>query len=166
MFNVLAPLRLSALGASAAGIGATFVVAAGAEACISPAVGHVSDQRGRMYRSASGSRPRRSSRVLHAVQQRGGRRRRGRARGRRARELLGAGDGDAVGRGGVERIGLGYAMALINLAWAAGQVAGAAGGGSLAKATGDGVPFALSAILCAATLGLVLLRPVRIALAR
>ena len=63
-------------------------------------------------------------------------------------------------------IGQGYAMALINLAWAAGQIAGAAGGGALAKATGDGVPFALSAILCAVTLGLVLLRPVRVALAR
>ena len=64
------------------------------------------------------------------------------------------------------RIGQGYAMALINLAWAAGQVAGAAGGGSLAKATSDAVPFVLAAVLCVVTLGLVLLRPVRIALAR
>jgi MFS family permease len=63
-------------------------------------------------------------------------------------------------------IGLGYAMALINLAWAAGQIIGAAGGGALAKATGDGVPFAISAALCATTLGLMLLRPVRAALPR
>ena len=49
MINVLAPLRLSALGASAAGIGATFLIAAGAEALISPAVGDVSDRRGRMF---------------------------------------------------------------------------------------------------------------------
>ena len=60
----------------------------------------------------------------------------------------------------------GYAMALINLAWASGQVVGAGGGGALAKATGDAVPFAISAALCAATLGLMLVRPVRIALPR
>ena len=52
----------------------------------------------------------------------------------------------------------GYALALINLAWAAGQITGAAGGGALAKATGDAVPFALAAGLCAATLGLIMLR--------
>ena len=60
----------------------------------------------------------------------------------------------------------GYAMALINLAWASGQVVGAGGGGALAKTTGDAVPFAISAALCAATLGLMLVRPVRIALPR
>ena len=63
-------------------------------------------------------------------------------------------------------IGLGYAMALINLAWAAGQIIGAAGGGALAKAAGDAVPFAISAALCAATLALMLVRPVRAALPR
>jgi hypothetical protein len=50
-----------------------------------------------------------------------------------------------------------YALALVNLAWAAGQIAGAGGGGSLAKATGDGVPFALVSALCALTLGLIVL---------
>jgi MFS family permease len=60
----------------------------------------------------------------------------------------------------------GYAMALTNLAWAAGQIVGAGGGGALAKATGDALPFTLSAALCAVTLGLVLARPVRAALAR
>jgi MFS family permease len=60
----------------------------------------------------------------------------------------------------------GYAMALINLAWAAGQVTGSGGGGALAKATGDAVPFAIAAALCAATLGLMLARPVRTALPR
>ena len=59
-------------------------------------------------------------------------------------------------------ISQGYAMALINLAWAAGQIVGAAGGGALAKATGDAVPFVISAVLCAATLGLMLVRPVRV----
>jgi predicted MFS family arabinose efflux permease len=167
MLNVLAPLRLSALGASAAGIGATFVVAAGAEACVSPAVGHVSDERGRMYPIRIGLAGAAivlacftlfssvvavaGVVVLAAV-----------ALGSfwaPAMAML----SDAAESSG---IGLGYAMALINLAWAAGQVAGAAGGGALAKLTGDGVPFATSAILCAATLAFVVLRPVRVALAR
>ncbi len=167
MLNVLAPLRLSALGASAAGIGATFLIAAAAEAVISPAVGRVSDRRGRMYPLRIGLAAAAvvlacftlSDSVLAVA----------------GVVVLGAvalGSfwapamamlSDAAESSG---IGQGYAMALINLAWAAGQVAGAAGGGALAKAAGDGVPFALSAVLCAATLGLVLLRPVRIALAR
>src|SRR6185437_1853901 len=46
--NVLAPLRLGRLGAGAAGIGATFLIAAALEAVISPVVGHLSDRRGRI----------------------------------------------------------------------------------------------------------------------
>jgi predicted MFS family arabinose efflux permease len=165
--NVLAPLRLSALGASAIGIGATFLIAAGAEAIVSPAVGHVSDRRGRMFPLRIGLASAAivlvcfplSSRVvvvagvvvLAAV-----------ALGSfwaPAMAML----SDAAEAGGLSQ---GYAMALINLAWAAGQIVGAAGGGALAKVTGDALPFALSAGLCAATLGLVLVRPVRTALAR
>jgi len=165
--NVLAPLRLSALGASAIGIGATFLIAAGAEAIVSPAVGNVSDRRGRMFPLRIGLASAAivlvcfplSSRVvvvagvvvLAAV-----------ALGSfwaPAMAML----SDAAEAGGLSQ---GYAMALINLAWAAGQIVGAAGGGALAKATGDALPFALSAGLCAATLGLVLVRPVRTALAR
>jgi len=165
--NVLAPLRLSALGASAIGIGATFLIAAGAEAIVSPAVGRVSDRRGRMFPLRIGLASAAivlvcfplSSRVvvvagvvvLAAV-----------ALGSfwaPAMAML----SDAAEAGGLSQ---GYAMALINLAWAAGQIVGAAGGGALAKATGDALPFALSAGLCAATLGLVLVRPVRTALAR
>ena len=47
--SVLAPLRLSDLGASALGIGATFLIAAAVEAVVSPAVGNISDRRGRMF---------------------------------------------------------------------------------------------------------------------
>ena len=54
-----------------------------------------------------------------------------------------------------------YALALVNFAWAAGQIVGAGGGGALAKAAGDAVPFALSAALCAATLALILVRSER-----
>ncbi len=167
VLNVLAPLRLSALGATAIGIGATFLVAAGAEAIISPAVGRVSDRRGRMFPLRIGLAA--AAVVLACFP---------------LASSIGAVAGvvvlTAVSLGSfwapamamlsdaAETSGLrqGYAMALINLAWAAGQIVGAAGGGTLAKATGDAVPFALSAGLCAATLGLVVLRPVRVALAR
>ena len=167
MINVLAPLRLSALGASAAGIGATFLIAAGLEALISPAVGDVSDRRGRMFPLRIGLAAAAvvllcftisetvlvvaGVVVLAAV-----------ALGSFWAPAMAMLSDAAESRG----IGLGYAMALINLAWAAGQIIGAAGGGALAKATGDGVPFAISAALCAATLGLMLVRPVRAALPR
>ncbi len=165
--NVLAPLRLSELGASALGIGATFLIAAAAEAVISPAVGHVSDRRGRMFPLRIGLAAAgivlfgftlsetvlvvASIVVLSAV-----------ALGIFWAPAMAMLSDSAESTG----LGQGYAMALINLAWAAGQIAGAAGGGALAKAAGDALPFALSAALCAATLGLVLARPVRAALAR
>ena len=53
------------------------------------------------------------------------------------------------------------AAALMNLAWAAGQIVGSAGGGALAKATGDAVPMACAAAACAVTLALARERRVR-----
>jgi MFS family permease len=44
------------------------------------------------------------------------------------------------------------AAALMNLAWAGGQILGAGGGGAVAKAAGDAVPVAVTAGLCGATL--------------
>ena len=167
VLNVLAPLRLSALGATAVGIGATFLIAAGAEAIISPAVGRVSDRRGRMFPLRIGLAAAAvvlvcfplSSRVVAVA-------------GVVVLTAVALGSfwapamamlSDAAEAGGLSQ---GYAMALINLAWAAGQIVGAGGGGALAKATGDAVPFAISAALCAATLGLMLVRPIRAALPR
>jgi MFS family permease len=46
VLDVLAPLRLDALGASALAVGATFFAAAGTEAIVSPAAGRISDRRG------------------------------------------------------------------------------------------------------------------------
>src|SRR3954452_24199798 len=46
--GVLGPLRLDDLGASAAAIGATWLIAAALEAIVSPLAGRVSDRRGRM----------------------------------------------------------------------------------------------------------------------
>ena len=165
--NVLGPLRLGELGAGAAGIGATFLIAAAIEAAMSPAVGHISDTRGRILPLRAGLAISAVALLLFTVPQ-------------TAVllavvivfETVGLGTfwapamamlSDAADSYGV---GQGYAMALINLAWAAGQIAGAGGGGALAKATGDAVPFAIAAALCAATLWLMLVRPVRTALPR
>jgi MFS family permease len=55
---------------------------------------------------------------------------------------------------GAEACGVaqGFAFALINLAWATGQTAGAAGSARLADLAGDRVPYLLLAGVCAATL--------------
>ena len=47
-FDVLIPLRLDDLGASGIGIGAAFFIAAGIEAFTAPAIGKLSDRRGRL----------------------------------------------------------------------------------------------------------------------
>jgi MFS family permease len=46
----------------------------------------------------------------------------------------------------------GFAFALVNLAWATGQTAGAAGSARLADATDDRVPYLVLAMICAITL--------------
>jgi MFS family permease len=48
---------------------------------------------------------------------------------------------------------------VMNAAWAVGAVAGPALGGAIAGATGDSIPFILSALLCAAALVVVRPRP-------
>ena len=52
--DVLAPLRLDELGASAAAIGATFLVAAALEAAESPYIGRLSDRHGRVLPAFAG----------------------------------------------------------------------------------------------------------------
>src|SRR5207302_8554801 len=46
------------------------------------------------------------------------------------------------------------AAALMNLAWAGGQIIGSGAGGAIAKAAGDAVPTLAAAGLCATTLAL------------
>jgi MFS family permease len=159
--NVLGPLRLGALGAGAAGIGATFLIAAAVEAVMSPAIGHLSDRRGPMFPLRIGLAAAAIALlfftlpdtalllavviVLETV-----------ALGTfwaPAMALL----SEAADSHGMSQS---YALALINFAWAAGQIAGAGGGGSLAKAAGDAAPFVIAALLCTTTLGLILVRPV------
>jgi hypothetical protein len=46
----------------------------------------------------------------------------------------------------------GLAFALANLAWAVGHLVGSGGGGALAEATTDAVPYGLLGLICATTL--------------
>ena len=56
---------------------------------------------------------------------------------------------DAAEGAGAEQ---GFAFALVNLAWGAGQMCGGGLGGAVAEATADAVPYAALALLCALTL--------------
>jgi MFS family permease len=62
---------------------------------------------------------------------------------------------------GADRVGLaqGMAFGMMNAAWAVGAMAGPAGAGALAGATGEEIPFLLAALTCAGALAIVLLRP-------
>jgi MFS family permease len=153
MVNVLGPLRLHRFGAGAGVIGVTFVVAAGLEATISPIVGRVSDRHGRLRPLRGGLAAGTVTLVCFTLP--------GGAAGLAilivviscalglfwapAMAML----SDAAEALGVDQ---GFAAALMNLAWAGGQVIGSGGGGATAKAVGDLLPTALAAGLCATTL--------------
>jgi MFS family permease len=156
MINVLGPLRLHRLGATAAAIGATFLVAAGIEALVSPAVGRLSDRRGRLLPVRFGlagaavllacfTLPA-SVFVLAALIV-------------VIAATLGAFWAPAMAMlsDAAESRGLDQALAatLMNMAWAVGQILGGGAGGAVAKAAGDGLPMFLAAGLCATTLLLV-----------
>jgi MFS family permease len=153
VMDVLVPLRLSQLGASAAVIGGTFLVAAAIESGISPLAGRLSDRRGALLpvrialagavlvSLATPLVP--SEYVLVA--------------------LLVAGlpwygalfaPATALLAAGADRLKLhqGLAFGLANLAWASGQAVAASLSGALAEATSDFVPFALLAAILVGTL--------------
>jgi MFS family permease len=140
--NVLTPLRLGALGASGVAVGGIFLVAAGFEAVASRFAGAFSDRHGRMA-------PIRAGLVGAAI----------------VAPLLAAPEdpvllavvilaivlmlalfwapatallSDAAEAAGLEQ---GIAFAVVNFAWASGQLTGEAGGASLADATADVVPY-------------------------
>jgi MFS family permease len=151
--DVLAPLRLSRLGASGTVIAATFLCSAVVEAMLSPLAGRLSDRFG-------ASRPVAISLAVGVA--------------------FGAGvslaatmpwliatlivgppffgalfaPAAALVSAGAQRLGLnqGLAFSLSNLTWAAGQAVAAAAGGAIAQATSDFVPYVLLALVCTATL--------------
>jgi predicted MFS family arabinose efflux permease len=138
---VLGPLRLDHLGASGLAVGATFLVAAAIESVISPIVGRVSDRRGRLVPIRVGlaagavllclftlpdTAVALAALIVVTTAALG-------TFWAPAMALL----SDAAEATGLQQ---GLAFALMNLAWASGQVAGSGGGGALAKVTSDAVP--------------------------
>ena len=140
--DVLAPLRLDELGASAAVIGATFLVAAALEAGESPFIGRLSDRHGRVLPAFVGLAaagvmvallpwPEETWLLVAVVLV--------------AAPSIGilwtpsmAMLSDGAETRGIEQ---GYAVALTNLAWSTGQTLGSAGGARLGEAYGDELPY-------------------------
>lgn len=159
VLNVLGPLRLHRLGARAIAIGATFLVSAAVEAVLSPAVGRLSDRRGRMVPLRFGLLGAAGALACFTLP--------GTALVQAGLVVLAAAMlaafwapamallSDTAESGGLEQ---GFAAALMNMAWAVGQTAGAGAGGALAKVAGDGVPMGAVAGLSLVTLLAVSLR--------
>jgi MFS family permease len=153
VLNVLGPLRLHRFGAGVFAIGATYLLADAAEAVISPLVGRISDRRGRWLPLRAGlalttgvlvcftlpDSPAVLALLIIATAAALG------AFWAPAMALL----SDASEASGLEQ---GFAAALMNLAWAGGQIIGSGGGGALAKAHGDGLPVMIGVAMCAITL--------------
>jgi MFS family permease len=153
--GVLGPLRFDELGAGSALIAAVFLAASGLEALVSPVAGRAADRRGRMIPALVGvtaasipiafmpwpnsiwglalliliASP--AIGILWAP----------------ALAML----SDVAASHGVAQ---GMAFSLMNLAWAVGQTAGAAGSARLAETAGDAVPFLMLAVLCLASAAL------------
>jgi MFS family permease len=151
--SVLAPLRLSYLGWGAVAVGATFLVSAALEAAWTPALGRISDRRGRFV-------PLRAALIASAVVS-------VLLPWPRSPWLLAllvmcAGvafvsfwtPAMSMITDAADEVGLdyGYAFALVNVAWAPGQAGGSAIGGAVASATSDAVSYLSLAVLCLATL--------------
>ena len=154
--SVLAPLRLSDLGLGPLAIGGAFLAGAATETVSNIVIGRASDRHGPLLPLRIGLAgsilvaallPWPDNRIVLAL-------------------LVVAADlafgtfftpGMTLLSHEGERLGLdyGWTFALVTLAWAPGQTAGAAGGGALAHAVGDTVPYLLLAAVCAVTLALV-----------
>jgi MFS family permease len=153
VIEVLVPLRMDDLGAAGTAIGAVFLVAAAVEAVISPFAGRFSDRAGRLAPIRLGLICAAVMAVLLPLP--------GTA------VLLGltvvlaiaalavfwapamAMLSDAADDAGLDQA---LAFSISNLAWAVGHMVGAGGGGTIADATGDAVPYAGLAVACALTL--------------
>ena len=152
--DVLAPLRLDELGASAVGIGATFVAAGALEATMSPYFGRLSDRHGRVLPCLVGLGASGVAMLLLPWPE-----------ATLALAAIVVITGPSIGilwtpsmamiSDGADDVGLdqGYAVALINLAWSAGQTLGSAGGARLGEEYGDALPYLGLAAACAITFG-------------
>jgi MFS family permease len=153
VMDVLAPLRLSQLGATATVIGGTFLAAAAIESGISPLAGRLADRRGALLPvriALAGAvvvsllTPVLPSEYLLVALL---------VVGLPAYGALFA-PATALLSAGADRLGLhqGLAFGLANLAWATGQAVAASLSGALAQATSDFVPYALLAATLLGTL--------------
>jgi predicted MFS family arabinose efflux permease len=156
LLGVLGPLRLSHAGAGIGIIAAAFVVAALAEAVANPIAGHLADRFGMPAVTVVALPTEALFLVLLAVSERvfplalavvacialAG------AFWAPAAVVLSA----ATSRAGVSDA---YAFALYNVAWAAGQGTGSAGGGAIAQLTSDAVPCLLLGLALLSTIALV-----------
>jgi MFS family permease len=150
--SVLVPLRLASLGASAAVVGLVFALSAVGEMVASPLAGRLADRGTRLspVRAALpgaalvfGLLPIPDAAWMVAV----------------LLILSGPTVGSLAAPAGAmlsdaaSALGIGQviAVALANVAWSAGELAGAAGGGALAQITADAVPYLLLCAACAGT---------------
>lgn len=156
VLSTLAPLHLSAAGWGAAAIGAVWLVGASLETVVSPLVGRQIDRRGILLPVqiaaavgigvsvglALGPQPLAYVPLIIA------------ASGAYGALFTPA---FALIAEGAEEVSLaqGMAFGLMNAAWALGALVGPAAGGAVAAATGDIVPFLVSAGLCATALAAV-----------
>jgi MFS family permease len=150
---VLAPLRLDELGAGSAAIATVFLAGAALEALVAPMIGRLSDRRGRLIPCIIGVTGGGVSMLVLPWPESAW-----------ALGILVVLAAPAIGvlytpamamlSEGAEDFGIaqGYAFALNNLAWGIGQGVGEAGGGRLADAAGDHVPYLILAGAAAATL--------------
>jgi len=160
VLDVLAPLRLNALGATPIVIGATFLGSSALETGLSPLSGRLSDRRGRIFpirisllagAAVSLLAPVLApAAVLIAML----------VIGMPAFGTLFA-PSSAMLSDAAHRLELhqGLAFGLANLAWAAGQTVSASASGAIAQATNDLVPYAMLAAICLATFLATLRRP-------
>jgi predicted MFS family arabinose efflux permease len=153
VLNVLGPLRLGRLGASAAVIGAVFLIAGAIESATVPVFGRLADRRGRILPMAVGLGLATAlligltfhvgevgfAIVLVATLASTG------TFWAPATAML----SEAAEATGLAR-GLGFAI--VNFAWAIGLMAGAAGGGALASAAGNTAALLVVAGICGVTL--------------
>ncbi|HKE80527.1 MAG TPA: MFS transporter [Solirubrobacteraceae bacterium] len=159
VMDVLAPLRLDALGATSLALGATFFAAAGTEAIISPTAGRIADRRGAVTVARAGLLIGAVALVVLQLPDT--------ALGLAVTVIFVAGflgvlwvPAGLLLTAGAERIGLdaGFAFAFFNLGWAGGFTVGAAGGGAIAQASADAVPYLLLAGAYAVTLAVAVRR--------
>jgi MFS family permease len=153
VLDVLLPLKLAAVGATGAVIAGVFLVSAALEAIVSPLTGRYADRRGWIGPARAGLLGSAVVALIASVPD--------------TTALLcvvGVAAGPAVGvlwipglsllAEGSDAAGLdhAYAYAVMNLFWAGSQAVASGGGGALAHATSDFVPYAIVAAVALATL--------------